>query len=263
MTLIVHEWRASRKSFYIWLGSIVVICFGCELLYGSLENSLQGMADAYQNMGTFSQAFGMDQMSIATMEGFYATEIALMFGLGAAMFAGMLGTAMLSKETEGHTAEFLYTLPNSRRKIVLLKYAAMILRILLFNVISVTFFFLGFLLMKEDVSIGGFFIYHIMCFLMQVEIATICFFISAISNKKNVGMGIGMVILCYALDMMCRLIPDLEKLKYVVPYYYANAVDLFENGMKGMESMTVIGVVVTIVCLFSAVIIYEKKDINP
>ena len=39
----------------------------------------------------------------------------MIVAIGGAMFAGMTGALMLSKEEEGHTAEFLYTLPLSLR----------------------------------------------------------------------------------------------------------------------------------------------------
>ncbi len=42
---------------------------------------------------------------------------------------------MLSKEEEGHTAEFLYTLPLSRTSIVVKKYFSLFILVALFNVI--------------------------------------------------------------------------------------------------------------------------------
>ena len=43
-------------------------------------------------MGGFSAALGMDKVSIGTITGFYATEVALIFALGGAMFAAMTGS---------------------------------------------------------------------------------------------------------------------------------------------------------------------------
>ncbi len=262
MTLLKHELKENWKSFLIWTISIVVICFGCLLMYGSLEESLDEMAQMYANMGNFSAAFGMDRINIGTMEGFYATEIAIMFGLGAAMYAAMLGSAILSKEEEGHTVEFLFTLPQSRKKVVLVKYAAMFLLVLLLNLIVVAFSLLGFACMGNEVNLQGFWLYHGICFLMEMEIATICFLISAVTTKKNVGIGIGLVILLYAGDMMCRLIPDLEDLKYVIPYYYANAVDLFQDGLDGKGPMLATAAAMIVLCFAASLIIYDRKDLK-
>ena len=144
MTLLKHEIKMNLKSILIWAISVGVLCAGCILLFESLEESMKEMTDAYSDMGAFSAALGMDKLSISTMEGFYGTEIALMFALGGAMFAAMTGAAMLSKEEEGHTCEFLATLPLGRGRIFFWKYAAVVLLVLLFNLMTVLLILAGF-----------------------------------------------------------------------------------------------------------------------
>ena len=114
MRLFLQELKMNRKSFLIWLFAVAGMCFGCILLYGSVESSMADMSDMYSDMGAMSVAFGMDRISIATLEGFFATEIAIMHALGAAMFAAILGSNLLSKEEFGHTIEFLAVLPLNR-----------------------------------------------------------------------------------------------------------------------------------------------------
>lgn len=82
MTIYRHEMRMNRKSLLIWALCVGGLCFGCILLYTSIEDSMKGIADLYSDMGAMSAALGMDKMSLATMRGYYATEIALMHGLG-------------------------------------------------------------------------------------------------------------------------------------------------------------------------------------
>ena len=125
MTLLKHEIKMNLKALLIWAFSVGILCAGCILLFESLEESMRGMADAYSDMGAFSAALGMDQLNVSTLKGFYGTEVALMFAIGGAMFAAMTGAAMLSKEEEGHTCEFLVTLPLGRRSIFWWKYVGM------------------------------------------------------------------------------------------------------------------------------------------
>ncbi len=126
MIILLHELRQNRKTLLIWTLVLGFICYGFIGLYQSVENQLTGVADLYANMGDVTKALGMDKISIATLEGYYATEIGLMFGLGAGMFASMLGVSSLSKEEEGHTSEFLYTLPYKRSTILLWKYLSVV-----------------------------------------------------------------------------------------------------------------------------------------
>ena len=111
MVIYKHEMKLNYKSLFIWTLTVGILCAGCILLYTSLEESMEGIADSFANMGSMSAALGMDKMSLATMRGYYATEIAMMHGLGGAMFAAILGSSLLSKEEAGHTSEFLNVLP--------------------------------------------------------------------------------------------------------------------------------------------------------
>ena len=260
MTLYQHEMKINRKSLLLWTLCVGGMCLGCILLYRSLEDSIQGMAEAYSNMGAMSVALGMDKMSLATMRGYYATEIAMMHSLGGAMFAAILGTGMLSKEEAYHTSEFLHTLPVGRGKIVLEKYLALFSNILIFNLACVSMYLLGFILMGEDINGKEMALFHVAQLLMHVEIGTVCFLISASTKRNLLGAGLGVAIFMFALDMMCRIIPAIENLKYVTPFYYANAADIFANGrLDGI--MVGIGTGITIVALVVVWRWYGKKDL--
>lgn len=260
MTLYRHEMKMNLKSLIIWTLCVGGLCFGCILLYTSLEESLQDIADVYSNMGAMSTALGMDKMSLATLTGFYATEIAMMHGLGGAMFAAILGTGMLSKEEAGHTSEFLNVFPIGRKQIIIEKYLALISNILLFNLVCTMMYVVGFVMMGEELMEKEMVLYHLAQFLMQAEIGTVCFMISAFSKKNLMGAGLGIAILMFAADMMCRIIPAIENVKYITPFYYSNGADIFTSGeIDGV--MLGIGVLVIVLAFIIAFGKYRKKDL--
>lgn len=260
MTLYRHEMKMNLKSLIIWTLCVGGMCFGCILLYTSLEDSLQEIADAYANMGAMSIALGMDKMSLATLTGFYATEIAMMHGLGGAMFAAILGTGMLSREEAGHTSEFLHVFPITRGQIVLEKYLALLTNIFLFNLVCTLLYVLGFVLMGEELMGTEMLLYHLAQLLMQTELGTVCFLISAFSRKNLMGAGLGLVILLFAADMMCRIIPAIEDVKYITPFYYSNGADIFTSGeIDGV--MLAIGIGILCVSFAVALFQYTKKDL--
>lgn len=262
MTLLKHEWKLNLKSLLVWTACLGFACFGCLLLFDSLEDTMGQMADAYARMGSFSTALGLDRISVSTMEGFYATEVALMYGIGGAMFAAMTGAAAVSKEEEGHTSEFLYTLPFGRDYIIFWKYAAMVCLIFLFNCICLVWVLAGFLAAGEAVPWREFVLYHGAQLLMHLEVGSVCFLVSALSSKKQTGAALGFAVLLYMMDLMCRIVPDIEALKYVTPYYFSNATDIFTEGsVDGVMAGISLGVTAMSVCL--AAVICHKRDIKP
>lgn len=261
MVLWKHEWRQNYKTFIIFCLTVGICCSGCILLFDSVAEQMGQMAESFAGMGSFSAAFGMDKISMATLEGFYAVEINLIFSLGGAMFAAMTGAALLSKEEEGHTAEFLHTLPIGRRNIVISKYTALVAMILALNIVGMLFEIVGICFVGEEFMWTEYLWYHALSGLMQLEIGSVCFLVSACSKKKQIGMSLGLAILLYLADVMCRVVPDLEKVKYVTPFYYCNAADIFSGSEPDMVCVGA-GIAVVAVSVVSAVMFYLKRDIT-
>lgn len=261
MTLLKHEWRMNWKSLMIWTICVGICCGACILLFESVAESMADMAEAFADMGGFSAAFGMDKVSIATISGFYAAEISIIFSVGGAMFAAMTGAVLLSKEEEGHTAEFLHTLPVERGYIYGWKYVALLGLVLFFNVLCIGVELLCLACIGEEIVFKDYGWYHAMSLLMQMEIGSICFFISAISRRKQLGLGLGLAVLLYIMDIMLHIVPDLEGLRYITPYYYANAADIFSSGEVSVAPAA-IGLVIGVLSVAAGSVIYGRRDIS-
>lgn len=261
MVLYKQELKSNLKGFLIWFGVIVGMCFGCILMYSSVESSLSDMGDLFAKMGMMSKAFGMDRLSVATMGGYFATEIAMLHALGGGMFAAILGSNLLSKEEFGHTIEYLGVLPLSRFSMLVQKYLSMVSMLVCFQVFGMLCYLGGFAIMGEELSskhlltLGG------TQLLMMLEIGSICFCISAFSKKNRMGAGLGVAMIFFAMDILCRVIPAIEDLKYVTPFYYCNATDIFTDVKLSAASM-VIAVCLIVISASTAVMHYQKKDLQ-
>lgn len=260
MRLFWHECKSNVKSLLIWALCVGGLCCGCLLLYESMEDSIAQMADMYAGMGAFSVALGLDKINIGTLEGFYAIEIAIMLSLGGAMFAALMGAGMVAKEEEGHTSEFLSTLPFTRTRVILEKYAAMVALLVAFHVICIGLVLLGFVCMGESPDTGNFCRYHGACFLMNLEVGSISFLVSAARQKRPTGAALGLAVFLYMIDLMCRVVPSLENAKYVTPYYFANAADIFSESAVDPVMAGISGGITVAAFIFSLVI-YNRRDL--
>ncbi|MGT2784673.1 ABC transporter permease subunit [Streptococcus merionis] len=261
MILLKHELKQGLKSLAIWSVTVAFICAGCIWLYKSVEGQLAETAKLYANMGDMAKALGLDKVSLATLGGYFATEIALMFGLGAGMFAAMLGATALSKEEEGHTSEFLYTLPFSRMQIVLWKYAAIFVSLLLFNALIIGIEAIVIWQLNLDFAWEKFLTYHGLALFLQIELATICFLVSALSRKKQIGGALGLTLLFYVMDMMSRVVPDIDILKNWTPYNFASGVDIWSDSAINWTGLA-IAFGLSILAFVGSLAIYQRKDLN-
>lgn len=260
MVLFLHECKQNKKSLLVWSLCVGALCFACLLLYDSLADSMKDMSEMFSDMGAFSAALGMDKVNIGTLEGYYAVEIAIMLSLGGGLFAAMTGSALVAKEEEGHTSEFLNTLPLSRTGILLAKYAAMAFLIFLFGMITLFCVLAGFICMGETPHMANLLRYHGAAFLMQLEIGSICFLLSSVCRKKPTGAALGFTIFFYMLDLLLRVVPALEFAKYITPFYFANASDIFSENAAHI-SLSGVGAGASAVFLALALLVYGRRDI--
>ena len=258
--ILIREIKLNMKTFLIWSISVGVVGLICVLLYESMEGDMKEMADAFSNMGAFSDAFGMSTLSIATLKGFFATEVGTVHGLGSGMFAAILAADIISKEEDKHTGEFLFSLPVSRAKVLIAKALCVVIDLILFTLICGAMYWCGVVYLGEEFQVGEFLTFMLFQFVMNLEIAAVCFGISAFSGKSKMGMGLGITLMFYVYDLMGRVVPDLKDYLYLGPYSYANASEIF-TGAEISAPALLVAALVTVLCTFSAFFIFGKRDL--
>ncbi len=261
MTVLRHELRRGRTSMLIWTGAIGAFLALCVLLFPEMKEEMAGVNDMFASMGSFTAAFGMDKLNFASLIGFYTIECGNILGLGGAFYASLCAVGILSKEEKERTAEFLLSHPVSRRKIITEKLEAIILQITMMNLIIygiavVTMTFIG-----ENIPWKELNLIHLAYFVLQLELAGICFGISAFMRKGNTGIGLGIAAGMYFLNIAANITEKAEFLKYITPFGYTEGADIVNTGKIDITMLT-IGVAAGIIGIIAAYIKYSKKDIH-
>ena len=227
MTIFKKELRTCLVSFLVWSAVIGGLMAMCVWMYPSMEGSVGDMSALFANMGEFSAAFGLDKLQFGTIMGFYGTECGNILGLGGAFFAALTGMSLLAGEEGGHTAEFLLTHPVSRTRISLEKLAALAVMILALNAACAACGLGSILGIGEEPVWSDLLKYHGMQLLMQLEIGGICFGLSSLLPRSSYGLAIGAAMGLYFLGLFINMDTSLEPLRFVTPYYYAEAARVF------------------------------------
>ena len=104
--------------------------------------------------------------------------------------------------------------------------------------------------------------YMLVQYVMHLQIAGICFAISSIYRQNQFGIGLGLALVLYMLDIMSRISDSMKFLKYITPFYYSNATDVIGNAGNIDGILVGIGCAVTVGCVALAYVIYGKKDLT-
>ncbi len=261
MVVYRQEMKQNNKILFIWTLAVSSMSFICLLLFSEMKSMVGEMDDMFASMGNFTKAFGMDQMSMGTLLGFYGIECGNILGLGGAFLASLLAINMLSKEEGSRTAEFLLTHPISRVRIITEKLLSVITQLAIFNIVFFLFSCLGIAILGEEVEWGRFILYHVANYILQLEIACICYGISAFIRRGSLGIGLGLAAIFYFLNIIANISDKAKVLKYITPFSYTEASDIFNIG-KLDSNYLIVGVLFGVVAIVIAYIQYNKKDIT-
>ncbi len=260
MTLIKHELRQGKVTLMIWTAVIAFMLALCVLIYPEMETQMGDVSTMFAEMGSFSAAFGMDRLNFGEFMGFFGVECGNILGLGGAFFSALLGISVLSKEEREQTAEFLLTHPVSRRKIVMRKYISIMIQILFLNIAVIAVTLLSMQIIGESLDNRPLFLLFLAYYVLQVEVASVCFGISAFLSHGGMGVGLGMAALLYFLNIIANLTEDAKFMKYITPFGYTEGADIISDECLNMEYLSV-GLVFTVIGISAGFYRYCKKDI--
>ena len=261
MTILRHELRRSRVPFWIWTGAIGFLLAVCIFLFPEMKGEMEGVSEVFSSMGAFTAAFGMDRLNFGTLSGYYAIECGNVLGLGGAFFAALLAAGMLCKEEKERTAEFLLTHPVSRARIVTEKLAAVLLLITGMNLIIYALAVGSILAIGESVPWRELNLQHLAYWLLQLEIAGICFGVSAFLRRGSAGVGLGIAVMLYFMNLIANITESASFLKDLTPFGYCDGAEIASSGSLDGKRLA-IGAVFFAVGVAAAYWNYTRKDIH-
>ena len=260
MYIFKQELKSEKLTTAIWSLSIGLLVAICVLMYPDMESQMEGVNELFSSMGNFTSAFGMDQLNFGTLLGFYAVEGGNILGIGGAFFAAIVGVTALMKEEQLRTAEFLLTHPVSRARVVTEKLISVFVIIIILNMVVFGCSVLSILFIGEKVFTKELLLFHLAYLFMQLEIAGICFGISAFLTKSGMGIGIGVAGLMYLLNIVANISEDAKALKYITPFGYTEGSDIINTQEINIHYL-IPGIILMLIGIACAYIKYPRKDI--
>lgn len=260
MTIVRHELKQGRTAFLVWAGVIAALLGICIFLFPEMKGEMDTVSEMFASMGAFTAAFGMDKLNFGTLTGYYAIECGNVLGLGGAFFAAIIATDILSKEERMHTADFLLTHPLGRVRVMTEKLLSVLIRIVLLNLLIYGISVLSMAAVGELIPWKEVNLLHLAYFLMQLELAGICFGISAFLRRGSVSIGLGIAVLMYFMNLIANITESAKDLKYLTPFGFCDgALIAAEGKLDGV--VLAAGMALGAFGILAAYLKYPKKDI--
>ena len=260
MTVFLHEIRSNKVALAIWSGAIAFMIGVCVLIYPEMAPQMAGMTDMFAEMGSFTDAFGMDQLNFGEFMGYFGIEVGNTLGIGGALFAAIVGANALAKEEKDRTAEFLLTHPLSRKRIITEKLLAAFAQVCILNAVVIAVTSVCILAVKVEADAATLALMFLAYLILQLEICAITFGISAFMRGGAIGAGLGIALGMYFLNIVANLTEELEFIKFITPFGYADGAHIVPECSIEIKYLAV-GLALSALGIAGAYLKYTKKDI--
>lgn len=262
MNIVKRELKSNLKSMIIWSIAIafLVIIWMIEF------ESFAGNPDINKFMESLPEglfaALGMTNLDISSLEGFISTISTYLY-LILGIHAVLLGSSIISKEERDKTAEYLFSMPISRRKVIVGKTASAIIQVIILNIITLIAMLLS--VMNYDKGkdfysfIGTMFL---AIFILQLIFLSIGMLVSSVNKryKKSGNISVGILMITFLISSLINMVDSVDFLKYITPFKYFDASYILQE-----MSLEAIYIVLSIVIIASGIggtfIFYPKRDL--
>lgn len=206
--------------------------------------------------------FGMNGADLSTASGYYSI-LYFYFLLMGAIYAGMLGAKVITKEEMDKTSEFLFVKPISRSRILTNKISAGIVCLAVFNLVLLLSTSLFFYVLESSVPIEELISLNISFLIFQLIFFTLGMFIPSIGKSmKGAGAKIAIIIfICYMFNVVWQLNENLEFIKYLTPFAYFPINEIIEGNSFDI-AYVIISIAIIFICTAYTYIKFNKKDLT-
>lgn len=262
MNIFRFECRRYLVSTFIWAFSLMIFGAVCIQLFVSFTADMSmfdKMLNAYSPQ--MLKALGAGLKTIRTLPGFYS--FCFMYVLAAAAFqATYLGIHVMGKEMAGKSADFLFTKPVRRTRILTCKLMSSLVCLLIVNVIYGSGTYLSAVMTNLTFQGKDLLMINVSMFLTQLLFFSLGFLLGCCLHKVKSPLTLTAGIVCafFLLQMVVNLEPQ-GWLSYLSFLSYLSSDYLLAHGSwETVKLLLLLGLCIAFLC--SGYIIFERRDIQ-
>lgn len=260
MNIIVQELKSNVKGYIIWTVSLCLLFYVASFEYEVFAGNEQilGFMESFDFL--FEALVGA-ATDITTPEG-YLSLVSIYIYLPLGIFSGLLGSNIISKEERDKTAEFLFSLPVKREKVILSKVIVAVFYTLAINFVTLLVTYFAFGRLGTNDLYNQFVLNMALGVLMtQMIFLTIGMVLSSVLTqyKKSGSLTIGVLMFSYMLSVLISMTDKIDFLKYVTPFKYFSVDQMLKNEFSLI--FIILTVIIVTLNITGTFIFYKKRDL--
>lgn len=262
MNIFLRELRANLKSLLIWSAIITLLIMIAVAKFSAFAGDPDMLKMLDSMPPAMLDALNMRTFNLTTLSGLYGVMF-IYFGLMGAIAAGMWGSDIISKEERDKTVEFSLVLPVSRNRVITAKALAALVNCIGFVLITWAVSLVAVQSYNPDKAFLDFLVLEMRA-MFSIELIFLAIGLllgCAMKRYKLSGSTVvGIILVTYFMAIASDMHEKLDFLKYLSPFKYFDAGELFRNGrMEGTNLL--LSAAIIVVCVAAAYLTYNKRDL--
>ena len=259
--LVVKSFRDRWRSLFWWAVGLTTMAGFQLAVYPSIKSDVA----AYEELAdSFPEAMKLffDIENYTSPEGYLNVEmfsliipfIFLSIGVAA-------GAAATAGEEEKGTLDLLLALPVRRTAVVLDKFVALTLSLVVMALVTLTVILVGSRLVGLEIGLGPLVAGTAASLLIGLLYAAVALVLGAASGRRGVALGgaVALALGAFLLESLAPAASWLEPWQPLSPWYWLLGNEPVRNGLD--LGLTALAVAVTAVLVAAAVLIFRRRDI--
>ena len=251
-----------RRSLVWWGVVISALTLITVLFYPAIKdtsefNELLGDSDS------IIRAFVGDFPDLTSPEGFLNSQLYfLMVPLFFLVFAIMSGSGAIAGEEERGTLDVLLSNPLTRSQVLVHKFAAMIVTVLLMAIVVWVNVVVGAAIVSMDISPLRAAEATLSGALLGTAFGTCALAVGSATGKRGLSTAVSgaLAILAYFINAFRPFVEVIEPSRYASPFFYYIGADPLTNGLHLGHAAVLVGLTFVLVAI--AIVTFERRDLG-
>jgi ABC-2 type transport system permease protein len=262
MRIFLRELKANLKSLVIWSVIIALLIMIAVAKFSAFAGDPSMLAVLDSMPPALLDAMNMRAFNLTTLSGFYGLMF-LYFALMGAIAAAMWGSDIISKEERDKTVEFSLVLPVSRSRVVTAKALAALVNCIAFVLITWGISVAAVQSYHPDQAFYDFLTLEMQAmFMIELIFLAIGLLLGCAMKhyKRSGSTAVAIILTTYIISVASTMKDNLDFLKYVTPFRYFDAGELFRSG-KMDGTYLLLSAAIIVVSVVGAYLVYNKRDL--
>jgi ABC-2 type transport system permease protein len=253
-----------RKSLMWWSIGLFLMSLYMMTFYPSIEEGSMDMQEYVDNLPDSMKALIGGEVDLSTIEGFLSMELfSFFYPFMFLAFAVTYGASFIGSEEENGTLDLLLATPIPRWRVVLEKFAALVVFTLLVVAATYAGFMVGALLVDiDEMNAGRILEATLNMTPLTLFFAALALAMTGIRGGRGLALGVvlGLGTVSYLVYSMAEVTDIPNWLQQLSPWYYYNGIDVVKEGLN----LGYLGLLIGLTALLIGVAMwgFERRDVG-